>query len=147
MTNLIRKNIDALPKKDGMGTIQHATIATSPMKASMGRIVINLKGMWNMAKVIAESDIAIFSFPVAIIRWLSAPEAPDHRVTLSLDSSLRGFALRTQSGACSPQHPRSACIFQHHHSLPRKMLSENLRGRFLSVFAKQKNREKRTRAP
>ena len=30
-----------------------------------------------MAKVIAENDIAIFSFPVVIIRWLSAPEAPD----------------------------------------------------------------------
>ena len=95
-----------------------------------------------MAKVIAENDIAIFSFPVVIIRWLSAPEAPDHRVTLSLDSPLRGFALRTQSGACC-----SAYIFQHHHSLSRKILSENLRGWFLSVSAKQKNREKRTRAP
>lgn len=42
-----------------------------------------------MAKVIAENDIAIFSFPVVIIRWLSAPEAPDHRVTLSLDLPLR----------------------------------------------------------
>ena len=100
-----------------------------------------------MAMVIAENDIAIFSFPVVIIRWLSAPEAPDHRVTLSLDSPLRGFALRTQSGACCPQHPRSAYIFQHHHSLSRKILSENLRGWFLSVSAKQKNREKRTRAP
>ena len=101
-----------------------------------------------MAKVIAENDIAIFSFPVVIIRWLSAPEAPDHRVTLSLDSPLRGFALGTQSGACCPQHPRSAYIFQTTiNSLFRKILSENLRGWFLSVSAKQKNREKRTRAP
>lgn len=45
MKNLIQKNIGVLPKKDGMGTIQHATSATSPMKVSMGRIVINLKGM------------------------------------------------------------------------------------------------------
>lgn len=147
MTNLIRKNIDALPKKDGMGTIQHATSATSPMKASTGRIVTNLKGMWNMAKVIVESDIANCPLPAFITRWLSAPEAPDQRVTLSLDSPLRGFALRTQSWACSPQHPRSAYIFRYPPSVPRMMLSKNLRGWFLSVFAKQKNREKRTRAP
>ena len=69
-----------------------------------------------MAKVIAENDIAIFSFPVVIIRWLSAPEAPDHRVTLSLDSPLRGFALRTQSGGMLPPTPPAPLnIFQHHH--------------------------------
>ena len=71
-----------------------------------------------MAKVIAENDIAIFSFPVVIIRWLSAPEAPDHRVTLSLDSPLRGFALdplrmlsRDPAKDCpSSRHPTKGCL-------------------------------------
>lgn len=39
-----------------------------------------------MAKVIAENDIAIFSFPVVIIRWLSAPEARPSLWTLRLEA-------------------------------------------------------------
>lgn len=100
-----------------------------------------------MAKVIVVNDFTESSLHLLSTRWLSAPESPDHRVTPSLNSPLRGFALRTQLGACSPQHPRSACIFQYPPSVPKMMLSKNLRGWFLSVFEKQKNREKRTRAP